>query len=109
MLRSARRLAGRSSAESSGPTLARRYDGYTGFAIDPQQPMKDAPRAMMKGLQNIQGRITKARTVGLPGLATKPDTGAIGAIASHGGTISHRPQFFEISRRTHSAAPELTR
>jgi hypothetical protein len=87
--------------------LADRYDRYTGVAIDAQEPMKDARRAM-KGLQSIHG-LTRARTEGLAGLATRPDTESIGAVATHGDTAFHRAQLCEISGRTHSACSEPTR
>ena len=87
--------------------LADRYDGYTGVAIDAQLPMKDARQAMMKGLQSIHG-LTRARTEGLAGLATRPDTESIGAVATHGDTAFHRAQLCEISGRTHSACSEPT-
>jgi hypothetical protein len=59
---------------------------------------------MMKGLQSIEG-LTRARTEGLPGLATEPaDTRSIGAVVSHRGTAFHCPQLWEISSRTHPAA-----
>jgi hypothetical protein len=69
--------------------------------------MKDARRAMMKGLQGIHG-LTRARTEGLPGLATGPDTKAIRAVVSHGGRASHCPQLCEIIPPDCSAVPGPT-
>ena len=70
--------------------------------------MKDACRAMMKGLQSIHG-LTGAKTEGLPGLATEPaDTTSIGAVVSHGGRVSLCPQLLEMVRRTRPVAPGPT-
>ena len=88
--------------------LADRYDDYTGVAIDAQLPMKDARRAMMKGLQSIHG-LTTARTEGLQGLASElAGTKSMGAVVSHGTTASHCPQLLEISRPTRSTIPGST-
>ena len=75
--------------------------------MDAQLPMKDARRAMMKGLQSIHG-LTRASTEGLPGLGTESDSKSVGAVVSRGGKPSQCPQLGDISRRTRSAAPGPT-